>query len=384
MAAHLEKLQDDVNYRIRTKVEEINSLATQIQQLNRQIYIAELGGNTANDLRDQRGVLVDKLSKIINIEANEVVVGTLPDGTEDKHFIITISGKALVNHFDVSKLSVVQREDEKVNAEDISGLYEIKWADGNILEVKGGELRGYLDVRDGNGGEVGPNGIQSPMYKGIPYYMKKLNEFVQTFAKAFNEGIIGGTDGYGHADGYGIDPDGDGPAAASHGIRFFTMLGPDGQPLSSAAFIDESATPSEIEQRYKQLTAKNFAVSLDVTTDYNTIAASSNGAEVGNIDILNALLKMRHDEHMFSEGAPEDFMKSLVSNLGVDSQQATNYLERQETIVNQVESNRLSVSGVSLDEEMANMVRYLHAYNSAAMMISTMNEIYDVLINRMG
>jgi len=52
--------------------------------------------------------------------------------------------------------------------------------------------------------------------------------------------------------------------------------------------------------------------------------------------------------------------------------------------VNQVESNRLSVSGVSLDEEMANMVRYLHAYNSAAMMISTMNEIYDVLINRMG
>ncbi|MFY9567989.1 MAG: flagellar hook-associated protein FlgK, partial [Acetivibrionales bacterium] len=54
LATNLEELQKDINYRIQTKVEEVNSLAVQIQQLNRQIYITELGGNTANDMRDQR------------------------------------------------------------------------------------------------------------------------------------------------------------------------------------------------------------------------------------------------------------------------------------------------------------------------------------------
>ena len=152
LATNLEELQYDINYRIQTKVEEINSLAVQIQQLNRQIYITELSGNTANDMRDQRTVLVDRLSKIINIEAYEVVAGYTPDGREDKHFVITISGKALVDHFTISKLALEQRPaDKKVNREDIPNLYEVKWADEQT-QRKGGELR-VIDVRDGNEGD---------------------------------------------------------------------------------------------------------------------------------------------------------------------------------------------------------------------------------------
>jgi flagellar hook-associated protein 1 FlgK len=52
--------------------------------------------------------------------------------------------------------------------------------------------------------------------------------------------------------------------------------------------------------------------------------------------------------------------------------------------VQQIENRRLSVSGVSIDEEMANMVKYQHAYNAAAKMISVIDQIYDVTINRMG
>ena len=59
-----------------TKVSEINSLGLQIQ-LNKQIYTSELDGNLANDLRDRRIVLIDKLSQIINIDVNEVVTGKL-------------------------------------------------------------------------------------------------------------------------------------------------------------------------------------------------------------------------------------------------------------------------------------------------------------------
>jgi len=387
LATHLEEMQKDVNYRIQTKVEEINSLAVQIQQLNRQIYMYELDGNTANDMRDQRTVLVDKLSKIINIDANEVVVGYTPDGREDRHFVITISGKALVDHFTVSKLALEQRAtDEKVNQEDVANLYEIKWADGNSLNIKGGELRGYLDMRDGNEGSVNPdNGRVSPDFKGIPYYQKKLNEFVRIFARAFNEGYID-TDGdksfdanefgTGHASGYGFN-------SSVNGIRFFTMTGEGKKALTSADFLNGATDPADIYDAYNKITAKNFSVSFDILDDYNLIAASDTAGEAGNISVLNALLGFRRNTEMFSEGAPEDFMKSLVATLGIDRQQASNYSKNQKAVVNQIVNRRLSDSGVFIDEELTDLVKFQHAYNASAKMIQTMAEIYDTLINKL-
>jgi flagellar hook-associated protein 1 FlgK len=388
MASHLEEMQKDVNYRIQTKVEEVNSYATQIQQLNRQIYITELDGNTANDMRDRRTLLVDKLSRIINIDANEVVTGHTPDGREDRHFVITISGKALVDHFAVSKLAMEQRPTaKKVNKEDIGNLYEIKWADGNKLNIKGGELRGYLDVRDGNEGFVNPdNNAVSPNYKGIPFYQKKLNEFVRTFARAFNEGYIDtdgdkafdvGENGTGHAAGFGYN-------SSVVGIRFFTMTGESKLPASSLDFISGAADPNDPAQvydLYENITAKNFSVSSDILDDYNLIATSDISGEAGNIEVLNKLLGFRRNADMFSEGAPEDFMKSLVATLGIDSEQAGNYADNQGIVINQIINRRLSDSGVSIDEEMTNLVKFQHAYNAAAKMIQTMGEIYDKLIN---
>jgi flagellar hook-associated protein 1 len=383
-AEHFEKLQEDINYRIQTKVEEVNSYATQIGQLNRQIYIAELDGNAANDLRDQRTLLVDKMSKIVNIEANEIVAGKLPNGNDDKHFVITISGKAIIDHYDISKLAAVQRSStQTVNAEDVSGLFDVKWADGNTLNVKGGQLRGYLDARDGNEGQTGPNGIASPLFKGIPFYQKKLNEFVRTFAMAFNEGymdtngngmIDAGEDSQGHVDGVGLD--------GVSGRRFFTMFDAETElPIDSDDF---AALPgATLMDKYKNVTAKNFAVGNEVMNDYNSVATSDMAGEAGNINVLNKLLDMRHDPDMFAEGAPEDFMKSLVASLGIDSQQAANYQSNQNVIVNQISNRRLSDSGVAMNEEMANMVKFQQAYNASAKMIQTMSDIYETLINKL-
>lgn len=383
-AAHFEKLQGDVNYRVQTKVEEINSMATQIQQLNRQIYIAELDGNAANDLRDQRTLLVDKMSKLVNIEANELTVGKLPSGRDDKHFVITISGKAIVDHYHLSKLGIQQRSaTQQVNAEDIPDLFEVGWADGNQLTIKGGELKGYLDIRDGNEGQTGPNGRVSPLYKGIPYYQKKLNEFARTFAKAFNEGIIDSNgngvsepmeDGMGHSDGANL--------RGNTGVNFFTIIdGATELPMYSSDF---NALHASVDNRYRFITAKNLAVGQDIMTDYNNIATASATGEVGNITALNSLISLRHNPEMFAEGAPEDFMKSLVATLGIDAQQAERFYLNQDTIAKQIENRRLSDSGVAVDEEMANMVKFQHAYNASAKMIQTMSEVYDTLINRLG
>ncbi len=384
LASHYEKLQADVNQRVQIKVDEINSLASQIQQLNRQIYISELDGNTANDLRDRRALLVDKLSQLINIETNEIVVGKLPNGENMTRFTITVSGHTLVDHFTVNKMVLKQRDsDSKLNEEDIPNLYDIYWEDGNSVIVRGGELRGLLDIRDGNDGKVGIDGSTlSPSYKGIPYYIRKLNEFVRIFAKAFNEGIIVNNDGTitkvpGHADGY--RPDSGAGDTSPAGIMFFTMIGNDGFPMSSEDF--KNLGGSDI---YDHITAKYFSISLDIMEDINAICTSSAPGELENKEVLDSLLKMRHDTHMFTEGAPEDFMKSLVATLGIDSQQAIRYTENQEAIVKQIDTRRMSVSGVSIDEEVANLVKFQHAYNASARMITVMAEIYDTLINKMG
>lgn len=400
MAVHFEKLQADVNQRVRIKVEEINSIAMQIQQLNRQIYTAELDGSIANDLRDGRTLLVDRLSKIVNIEANEVVTGKLPNGNPEKHFIISISGKALVNHFNVSKLKLTRRdEDMTLNEEDIPDLYEISWEDGNEFMAKGGELRGYLDVRDGNDGMLGVDGeTKSPTFKGIPFYMRQLNTFVRTFAMAFNEGYIDRNgdgeisieeDEIGHADGYTLDLDGDGAIESKKGIRFFTILGDgiieDGRKsIDSETFIGGASDINEIVEIYKKVTARNFAVSKDILEDQNNIATSDVKGEVENTNILRKLTEMRHDTGMFAEGTPEDFMKSLVATLGIDSQQSVRYSENRENIIKQITNRRFADSGVSLEEEMADMIRYQHNYIAAARMILTMTEIYDTLINKIG
>jgi flagellar hook-associated protein 1 FlgK len=303
-----------------------------------------------------------------------------------------VSGKTLVDHFTVSKLECKQR-DKKLNVdEDIGYLYDVKWEDGNEIDIRGGELKGYLDVRDGNEGEDQGNGA-SPNYKGIPFYIKKLNEFVRKFALAMNEGITEDTDPSGaktftkawpgHAEGYGMQKPGQ--STSPTGIRFFTMVGwsasqNDTIELTSDEFIGTASTVDQLGNQYQSLKAKNFCVSANLIYEergeYNVSASGIAGQSEDGSNITT-MINMRHDVHLFEEGTPEDYMKSLISTLGIDAQQSTQFTETQENLIKQIENRRFSVSGVSLDEEMTNMIKFQHAYNAAAKMISTFDEIYD-------
>jgi flagellar hook-associated protein FlgK len=404
VAAHFDQLQEDLNNMVYAKVEEINSIADQIRTLNLQIYNYEVMGNTANDLRDQRSYLVDRLSQLINCSAYEVETGlTLPNGTPEKRFVVVISGKTLVDHQNVVHLKCVTRE-EKLNNEDLNNLYEVVWEDGNTLDVKSGELKGYLDMRDGNDGIAAANGQgYTPNCKGIPYYQRKLNEFVQVFARTFNEGIID-SDGdgkldkvNGHADGYRLSSsETDEPS----GVRFFTMLDDEGNYMSSDDFINyikQKAQMAGIEDDpdtdydeqlvygYSLLTAKNFCISAEINADpVENISASSVPGQQGNNENLASLLDMRHNTYMFMEGSGEDFIKTLISSMGVDGQQYSVYYDIQEGIMKQLDNRRQSISGVSLNEEMVNLIKYRQVYAAAARMIQTYAEVLDIMINRLG
>ena len=162
LAGNLENVQKDLNLEIKLKVDEINSLASEISTLNSQINTIELTGINANELRDQRSLLVDQLSKIIDVEVSETPIVDLnqPDReTGANRFMVKVAGGAsLVDGNEYNGLECRSRKNyEKVNQTDIDGLYDVYWENGQEFSLYNasmrGALKGLVDLRDGNNSE---------------------------------------------------------------------------------------------------------------------------------------------------------------------------------------------------------------------------------------
>jgi flagellar hook-associated protein 1 FlgK len=106
---------------------------------------------------------------------------------------------------------------------------------------------------------------------------------------------------------------------------------------------------------------------------------AAGGAVSGDNQVADALYQLR----LGTAGVDANYRKMIVG-LGVEAATATNNLSTQSVISTQVDAARESVSGVSIDEEMSNMLQFQHAYSAAARMITTIDETLDVLINHTG
>jgi len=115
------------------------------------------------------------------------------------------------------------------------------------------------------------------------------------------------------------------------------------------------------------------------TGDYNTPGGTADGT---NALIIASSLKQgnRMIGHAHN---PEEFYNGLISKLGTESRTAEDAATRQKDNLTQLNNLRQSVMGVSLDEEMSNMVQFQQSYNASARMINTMNEMLDTIM-RLG
>ena len=77
----------------------------------------------------------------------------------------------------------------------------------------------------------------------------------------------------------------------------------------------------------------------------------------------------------------DSYYKTIINNLAVANQEATRISTNQDTILANLQDQKSSVSGVSLDEETTNLIQFQHAYQANAKMISTIDELLDVVIN---
>ena len=501
-AIALSRQQTDINREIAGMTRVINTKGEQIANLNNRIIRHEIRGDMANDLRDQRNLLIDELSQLVNITVTETTI----QGTE--RLIIHINGQEFVHDDRVIPLGLVQRE-TPLHPHDAPGLYDVTIG-GRPLRVDShtfsGELRGLFEIRDGsvtrdeNGvlrGDTDIQGWQGIPFRGIPYYLERLNHKAQTLANAFNfgtdrlgaqmpdlggsageprqfigvtgpaglpdwvlDGVAAGTlqvgpeaevfdeDGNsfvppqfareisilndagavigvigenhlidtetgqpvpvidprtgeqvvpaewvvrngGHIGGY--NPQGIRPGIPLFVPRMDTRVTPP-VPWQPTGPVDPATgrptmTDDDYWYIFNNVDIFNMSLNPAIVEDPALFATALTNHEEGGVDnrgLLLGMLGIRNHPQLFREGTLNDFLNAVMSEIAMDLRSAANFTESQTNIMEVVQNQRLQVKGVDMNEEMVSMIFFQHHFQAASRMITSIDEIYNTLINRMA
>lgn len=352
MYKQLDDLQKNLNTRVVDLVDETNKIAREIADLNKKIVSAEASGISANDYKDNRNALIDRLAQVTDISVSE----------DSKGYVnVAIAGIHIVLEGSTKELEYKQP---------LGGtLVDVHWSgETNPLvldkDIKSGELMAVLQAR----GSVDGNTVTKEGFiEVIPAMKEKLNELVGVIAIAINEQHKGGVtlDGTPAKNFFEIEGGGD-LITYKKDNNGNIIIGSDGKPEIDKININAS----NIELNIKSL---------------NDIAASGPGGGSGNSQNAEAILALR-DKLLYSgEGLTiDEFYKDTISDLGLGGQSAYNMMEAHGRILIELDNKKQAVSAVSLDEEMSDMLKYQHAYNASTRFINAIDEMIDVIINRMA
>lgn len=335
----LQNLRENINGNIAIKVSEVNILGKRLADLNVQIGKISATGSLPNDLLDTRDALLEELSQLVDIEVVQDHANMVG---------VTIGGSSLVHRGTSYGLmtSGIANEAEGYKKN------EIFWADtGSPARISSGEIGGLKDFRDHE----------------IQKAINDLDKWTRDFALKFNEI---------HQAGYDLN----GVGGDVTPLKFFTFVN-----------SDESKYPNDENIPFGAL---NIRVNKDIAADVSLIRASNDGStvSVGNGENALKLARLRFEQVMdvaasgggTSKATIGDAFNAMISKIGVGTQKAMKMTENDLTLENHLRNLKESVAGVSLDEEMANMIRFQHAYSAAARMMTAVDETLDTIINRLG
>jgi len=307
---------------IKENITRINEIAKKLGELNLEIKKMESHGVVANDLRDERNYLIDELSGLAKIQ---VIAGD--------SFNVSLEGRMLVEGSRYEQIGTLPDSSN-------NGFVKLVWSgDGEKLEISGGSINGLFEARD----------------ELVNGFREKLNEFVKGVAEEINKI---------HFTGYGT---------ADAVQRYFFVNELDGSDtginLSTIAFNPQ----------------------LD---DYDNIAAAEEAYNYEDNRIALKIAELRHKDCFSAEiyEADEDkrkynydeFYRNIISSLGNIGQEAATAVDAKKLLVDQIEYRRQAISGVSLDEEMSNLIKYEHSYNAAARIVNVMDEMLEIVVSKTG
>lgn len=320
----LDQLRTTVDKEIRATIPQINDILTQIRDLNTKINQSPTDALT---YQDDRRALLKELSHYVDINVVE-------DSSTGMAQVYTTSGNLLVNGDSVAEFSTLP-DATNDNLLDIYVTMEGVATDVTS-RLQGGRLKGLIDVRDTD----------------IAGYQDRLDNLaygVMTQVNAL------------HSTGFDLD--------GNTGNNFFTDLG---------------AAPGGVVNA-----AQNLTIDASVLGSPRAIAASTVLAEIpgNNLQALAIAALSESSGIDFDHGAGTDFNSftgyfgEILADIGSDSLIAENTYDFQSGLLNQANLERSSKSGVNIDEEEINIIKFQAAIKAASQMVKVANEILDALVN---
>jgi len=307
------ELRQNIDNSIGDRVLQLNQLGKQIANLNLQIQYQELGSQKANDLRDQRDVLIDDLSQYADVTVLERDNGTTA---------VMIGAMAFVDGSEFLRIGT------KTDYNGDNGTTtRIVWADSDTeIKFSNGEIKGMLETRD----------------VLIPNHLKSLDQLAK--------GIVENVNAL-HQQGYGLDGN------------------------TERDYFDPEFT-----------TAAHIAINVEIKNNSDLIAAGDVPDAPANGLIAESISNLLSNGRVMNGGSTTigEFYGGIVGQLGITSMEAESYKDNYGLLVQQIENQRQSVQGVSLDEEMTSLVKFQNAYEAAARVITAMDQALETLINNTG
>lgn len=215
-------------------------------------------------------------------------------------------------------------------------------------------------------------------YKGVPYYQAQLNEFVRTYATSFNTIHNAAEDLNGDK---GLDFFNGTSAATGKNYELYEKVN-SFSSNGTASYTDEQGVTKNAGTSYYNVTALNFCVTEDVKDNVMRFALASDiGKGIDCVDMLDQIIATKSDKGMFKQGTPLEYLSTFTANIGIDTKQASLFAESQSNISEAIDEQRMSISSVDSDEEAINLVKFQNAYELSAKVISTMSQLYEVLLS---
>jgi flagellar hook-associated protein 1 len=300
-ASNLSVQRSNLDLNVVQSVQQVNTLTQQIAGLNGQITTLQNLGQEAGTFIDQRDVLINQLSGLIDVSEIKSDSGIT---------LTTSNGTALVSGTQSFSLTT------QPGALGVQHVF----SQGNDITstLSSGALGGLIEVRD----------------QKIPALLASLDTLASCLATAFNS-----------ANATGFDLNG-----TNGGALFAPVVGAG--------------------------SASNIGVEV---TDPALIAASSDGSAGSNSNLAN--LSAIQNQTIIAGATPTTYYGNIVFSVGNDVSNGTAELQSSKLVLQQLQDQRGSVSGVSLDEEAANMTRYQQAYDAAARIVTTVNQMLETVIN---
>ncbi len=328
-------------------IDKTNSILEQIAHINKTLRdnIATDNDYQANELLDQRNLLLDELSGYCDIHVTENL-----DGTID----VDIGDHNAIDGVKYNVLNLYQNQD---------GTVAVTWSDtGKNVGLTGGTIHAYVEFLNGrgpcmqSGNETAANGLM--------YYRDRIDSIASAFAKIANNAIPE----YDEATGQ--------PKVDSEGRTVYKVL--------LAAKTESGKTNSKAP-----VTAANISLSDEWVNNaagyfiYNRAETIEDYAS----NLASALIEDKFTFEAYGEtftGTFAEYEIDFLGKLGTEISFQEGRHDATELVANDFQGQRDSISAVSSDEEAADMIVYQKAYEAASRLMTAMDDLLDTIINRMG